>query len=208
MPTQIQARRVGIICEGGPGFEDQQVLTDLAIQILGHADIICLPQGSKPQLFAECGKVTRQLINTDGCSKVLIVWDLEPSHSETGACRHDDRQRVFATLDATGLQHHPCVFLLCIEKELETWLLADGSAISKVLHRPPHPAPQISNTRNLGAGNPKGRLKRIFKNHGHGREFDAKTDGPAIAKALPANFGALGRFDTFQRFGRKLTETC
>jgi len=86
MATKIQNRRIGIICEGGPGFEDEQVLTHLASQIVGHRDVVCLPQGSKPTLFAECGKVARRVIETDGCDKVLIVWDLEPSHNKNWAC--------------------------------------------------------------------------------------------------------------------------
>ena len=202
------AERIGIICEGHAGFEDEHVLTHLASRIVGHKDIICLPQGNKPTLFAVCGKVAKNLLHIDGCCRVVIVWDLEPSHSRQAACRHADRQTVFASLAAAGLQNHPCVFLVCIEKELETWLLADGSAIASVLHRPPHPAPIINDTANLGEGNPKGRLKRIFKDEGRGREFDAKTDGPAIAKALPSNFGAVGKFKSFKRFGRKLEESC
>lgn len=202
------AQRIGIICERHAGFEDEQVLTLLAGRITGHNDIICLPQGNKPSLFAECGKVAKNLLHVDGCCRVLIVWDLEPSHSQQAACRHADRQTVFASLAAAGLQNHPCVFLVCIEKELETWLLADGSAIASVLRRPPHPAPTINDTANLGEGNPKGRLKRIFKVEGRGREFDARTDGPAIARALPQDFGAISKFKSFTRFGRKLSEPC
>lgn len=202
------AARIGIVCEGHAEFEDEQVLTYLASRIVGHEDIVCLPQGNKPSLFAECGKVANNLLHVDNCCRVLIVWDLEPSHSEQAACRHEDRQAVFASLAAVGLQEHPCVFLVCIEKELETWLLAEGAAIAKVLHRPPHPMPTINDSPTLGEGNPKGRLKRIFKDEGRGREFDAKTDGPAIAHALPQNFGALGKFKAFKRFGRKLNQNC
>lgn len=202
------ARRIGIVCEGHAEFEDQQVLTHLASRIVGHEDIVCLPQGNKPSLFAECGKVASNLLHADDCCRVLIVWDLEPSHNTQAACRHADRQAVFASLAAAGLHNHPCVFLVCIEKELETWLLAEGAAIAKVLHRPPHPMPNINDAPTLGEGNPKGRLKRIFKDEGRGREFDAKTDGPAIAHALPQNFGALGKFKAFKRFGRKLNQHC
>ncbi|MEO6624583.1 MAG: hypothetical protein ABIN37_07110, partial [Burkholderiaceae bacterium] len=130
------------------------------------------------------------------------------SHKEGGACRRTDRQEVFICLAKAGLKDHPCVFVLCIEKELETWLLADGAAIAAVLHRPPHARPRVANAKTVGAGNPKGRLKRIFDVHGRGRQFDPKTDGPAIAKALPANFGALGKIATFRRFGRKLMQAC
>lgn len=200
--------RIGIVCEGHIGFEDEQVLTLLARRIVPDADIVCLPQGSKPDLFAACGKVTRRLLDTDGCSRVLIVWDLEPTHTPDPACRHNDSMKVLASLERSGLAGHRCVFLVCIEKELETWLLADGSALSKVLHRPPHPAPRVSDTPNPGEGNPKGRLKRIFKSHGAGRDFDPKTDGPAIARALPRNFGSLGKLASFKRFGKKLTQDC
>jgi len=208
MATPTRVHRIGIICEGHDGFEDQQVLTHLATRIVGHDDIVCLPQGSKPRLFSACAKVARQLIHADGCDRVLIVWDLELTHSKDSACRHSDRQSVFDTLAAEGLQNHPCVLVICIEKELETWLLADGSAIARVLHRPPHPRPNVLDTKTLGEGNPKGRLKRIFKDHGGGREFDPKTDGPAIALALPDNFGALSKFRTFKRFRLKLLQAC
>ena len=208
MASEVQTQCIGIICEGGPGFEDEQILTHLATQIVGHRNVICLPQGNKPTLFAECGRVARRLIDTDGCEKVLVVWDLEPSHNEGGPCRRTDRHKVFESLAMAGLKDHPCIFVLCIEKELETWLLADGAAIATVLHRPPYPRPRVPNAKTVGAGNPKGRLKRIFKVHGRGRQFDPKTDGPAIAKALPTNFGALGGLATFRRFGRKLMQEC
>lgn len=39
------------------------------------------------------------------------------------------------------------VYLVCIEEELEAWLLADGRAISLVLSKPTHPV-KIKDTKN------------------------------------------------------------
>ncbi len=174
--------RIGLICEGQRDFEDQKVLTRLVARIVGHNSIVCLPQGSKPTLLERCGKVARQLIDTDRCNRVLIFWDLESAFSSSNACRRNDRHRAIRSLAEAGLDGHPCIFLVCVERELETWMLADGDAISKALHRPPRKPPRIADSPSEHESNPKGRLRCIFKAR---KVFDPKTDNVRIVEALP-----------------------
>ena len=57
--------------------------------------------------------------------------------------------------------------MVAIHKELEAWLLADGTALSAVLSRPAHPV-SIKDTKNAETiGNPKKALEKLFETH-HG----------------------------------------
>jgi hypothetical protein len=93
--------------------------------------------------------------------------------------------------------------LLCIEEELEAWLLTDGSAISKVLSRRTHQV-KISDQKKVERlQNPKKRLNKLFKEH-TGRAYIDRQHAIQIAKEI--NLGKLERrCSTFARFVEKVT---
>lgn len=205
--------KVGIVCEGRLGGEDAQVFEHFARRIAPQAAIHVYPQGTKPELIAKCGEVAAALF-ASGFDKVLILWDIEPRWGRPDG-EQQDTQDLQMSLTAAEVAAHPCLFLIAIHKELEAWLLADGSALSAVLSRPAHPA-TIANTKNAETvANPKKRLEKLFARHnvpfgpqpaqGH---YQPKLAAIRIAENVPAKFGQLAKLTSFRKFGQALTAEC
>lgn len=171
------------------------------------------PQGTKPELIDKAGDVAASLFET-GYTRVLILWDIMPRWGRPDG-EEQDTQDIQASLASAGVAVHPCLFLIAIHKELEAWLLADGTALSAVLSRPAHPV-VIPHTKNADTEtNPKKRLERLFEQHNvpFGPQpmqgaYQPKLAAIRIAEKIPANFGQLGKLDSFKKFGRSLTKAC
>ena len=205
--------KIGILCEGRLGGEDAQVLEHLAQRIAPQVEVKVFPQGNKRNLFANAGKET-SILFCSGYHKVLVVWDVFPRWNRPDG-EAQDRQDLQPYLDAAGVGANPCLQLVAIHKELEAWLLADGTALSAVLSRPAHPV-SIKDTKNAETiGNPKKALEKLFETH-HGLfqpipqqgSYQPKLMALRIAENLPKNFGALGKLKSFRQFGRALTVPC
>jgi hypothetical protein len=205
--------KVGIICEGRLGGEDAQVFEHFAKRIAPNASVKTFPQGSKPELIAKAGEVAASLFET-GYDKVLILWDIMPRFGRSDG-EAQDTQDMKASLANANLARHPCLFLIAIHKELEAWLLADGSALSALFSRPAHPV-TVAHTKNADTvGNPKKRLEKLFTQHNvpfgqqpQQGDYQPKLAAIRIAERIPANFGQLGKLASFKKFGRSLTATC
>ena len=93
------------------------------------------------------------------------------------------------------------VALICIEKMLEAWLLADNVALEKVLGRREHPI-HINRVRHPDrVRDPKAALNKLFQENGHGR-YTGHLHGQEIA--AQASTTALRRIESFVRFESKL----
>jgi len=195
---------IGIICEGGAGSEDEQVFRHLAGRICPAVRLVIRPLGAKPNLIDLCGDVAQALF-ASGCDRVLIVWDIQPRWGRPDGEAQDEAD-IRAVLNHSGLGSHPCLYLVAIKAELEAWLLADGAALSARLSRPAHPVSIGDSKKAEHNKNPKKRLEKIFEEHGHA--YNPKIDALAIARNVPANFGTLGKLDSFKKFGRSLTQAC
>lgn len=95
------------------------------------------------------------------------------------------------------------VALVCIEEELEAWLLADNRAISKVLSKPTHNV-NIRRQRNPERHNPKKRMRKIFNRH-IGQDYNDRKHAEWIVKAIP-DFQRLRKVETFRRFALKVAD--
>lgn len=205
--------KIGIICEGRLGGEDAQVFEYFATRIAPQAAVRAFPQGTKPELIAKAGDVATSLFAT-GYDKVLIMWDIEPRWGRPDG-EQQDTQDIEASLVTAGVAGHPCLFLIAIHKELEAWLLADGTALSAVLSRPAHPV-AIPHTKNADTvSNPKKRLEKLFEQHNvpFGPQpmqgaYQPKLAAIRIAEKIPAHFGQLGKLGSFRKFGHALTKAC
>lgn len=205
--------KVGIICEGRLGGEDAQLFEHFAKRIVPNASVKAFPQGTKPELIAEAGDVAASLFAT-GYTRVLIMWDIMPRFGRPDG-EQQDTQDIQASLASAGMAAHPCLFLIAIHKELEAWLLADGTALSTVLSRPAHPV-AIPHTKNADTvTNPKKRLEKLFEQYNvpFGPQpmqgiYQPKLAAIRIAEQIPANFGQLGKIGSFKKFGRSLMATC
>ena len=86
---------------------------------------------------------------------------------------------------------------------LETWLIVDGRAISKVLSRPTHKVRINGRKKPEQIRKPKGWLKNTFKKHR--KTYNELTDAEKIIKNIP-NLAKIQTIDSFRRFALKLTD--
>lgn len=192
--------KVGMIFECGPQGADLKVCEYLAKQIKPDIQIESITLDNKKKLITECGTAAKLLL-ADGCDRVIIIWDLQPSWREEAPCRKQDREDTMRSLKTAGADI-TAVFLVCIEAELEAWLLADHRAINKVLSKP-HRKVALSRIRQVERiSNPKQRIKQIFRQEGR-RTYNDLIHAVQIVKAMP-DLKRLRKVDTFLRFERLL----
>jgi hypothetical protein len=197
----MKRMKIGLILECGPEGADKKVCELVIRRIAAEIEVITVTLDDKPNLVQNCGRAAAQLFS-DGCDRVVIVWDLHPPWRDQRPCRKEDRENIRQSLNNAGLSG-ASVYLVCIEEELEAWLIADGRALSAVLSRPTHPV-TISHTRRVHqVRNPKAQLTKIFQQYAGTRYLDL-THAEKIIRELP-DFSQLRRCETFARFVLKTT---
>lgn len=103
--------KVGMIFECGPAGADKAVCVSLARLLKPDIAIQSVTLDNKPGLIKECGVAAAQLFS-DGCRRVVIVWDLYPPWRESGAkpCRREDRMAIDKALRKAGLKGNPSIW--------------------------------------------------------------------------------------------------
>ncbi len=194
--------KVGMIFECGPDGADKTVCMQLAKRINPDIQIEARTLDDKPNLIAGCGSAAAQLLE-DCCDRVVIIWDIRPAWPNTKSkpCLKEERQAIHDSLRGANVQNEE-VYLVCIQQELEAWLLADERAIESVLSRPTHPV-TIQRRRKVDQiPNPKSVLNNTFKEH-RGRRYVDRIHAEQIVRAMP-DLNRLKRVDTFRRFALKV----
>ena len=198
--------KVGFIFECGPEGPDVQVCRHLVNKLDPTIEFIPSTLDNKKNLVEDCGAVAKALL--DDCKKVIVVWDLYPAWREKGVrpCRHEDRLAIFQSLQAEKVDLNN-VFLVCIQEELEAWLLADHRAVTAMLKplKHPHNVSRISRFSNPDSiRNPKKRLTKIFTQElGPRRRYVDYRHAILIAREIEG-FTKIRRSDSFQRFALKV----
>ncbi|MEI6646422.1 MAG: DUF4276 family protein [bacterium] len=197
--------KVGFIVECGPDGAETKVIPHLAKSIDPTLDIVTpVTLDDKDKLRRECGQWAKDLLD-QGCDRVLIVWDLLPDWGEyEGAgCRHNDKNQIADSLEAAGLRpDDPRIRLVCIEKMLEAWIMADERALSAFLSSAAHPV-RIKRFKNPeSAKDPKSALVTLFRQSGYRRYIDY-DHAIRIVRRIP-DLARLRTTSTFCRFEQKL----
>ncbi len=194
--------KVGMILECADDGPDLKVYEHLAKRIRPDIQIEPDPLGNKPNLLTECGESAAALF-ADGCEKTLIIWDLYPSFKrKEDPCRHNDKELILESLIMAGVASEN-VELICIEAELETWLVADYRAVRDVIQKWA-PKANIGRLKKMTQEkDPKVQLERLFEKH-IGRPYDPYQDAERIVQAMP-DLRRLRRVESFHRFETKLT---
>lgn len=193
--------KVGFIFECGPAGADVQVCEFLARQIVPGIESVSRTLDNKPGLIQDCGLVAAKLLE-DGCERVLIVWDLRPALTGKKPCRKHERETVLSRLDAVGVADKP-IFLICIEQELESWLLADEVKISAYLSTAAHPYVAKRVSKPDRESNPKAAMMNHFKST-LGRRYEDRIHAIKVLRAADTDFKKLRRSPSFARFEQKL----
>lgn len=198
---------IGLIFECGPQGADQQVCEYLVAQIRPGTAFTSATLDNKENLLRDAGKVAARMLK-EGCACVLVIWDLRPAWPDMQhkPCRHDERAAVLAALKDAGLTAKAPVYLVCIEQELESWLLASNHAIAGYLSTEAH-AYQVKRVKAPDqVAQPKGAMIRHFKNARNWR-YEDRVDAIRVMKAAAVDLKRLRRSVSFARFERKL-ESC
>lgn len=194
--------KVGMIFECADEGPDLKVCDLLAKRIRPDITIVPDTLGNKRNLLNECGESAAALI-ADECERIFIICDLYPSFKRReDPCRHNDKESIFESLIMAGVSSDN-VELICIEAELETWLVADYKAVRDVI-RQFNPNANIGRLkRALQSNDPKEILDRLFREHAK-RPYQPHVHAEKIIKAMP-NLRLLNRVESFRRFEAKLT---
>lgn len=196
--------RLGMIFECGPQGADKQVCEYLAKQIHPGLEISSRTLDNKDNLLRDAGKVAAQLLK-DGCRCVLIIWDLRPAwpDKKVKPCRYNERQALRARLAEAHVPPDDPVYLVCIEQELESWLLADERALGALLSTDAHHQ-RIPRVRHPDRMNqPKAVVTRHFKS-ARGWRYDDKVDAIQVLKKKAIDLRRLRRSESFARFESKV----
>ena len=198
--------KVGFIFECGPEGPDVKVCRYLVHKLDPKIEFFSSTLDNKKNLVDECGAVAKTLL--DECEKVVVVWDLYPAWREKGEkpCRREDRQAIFQSLQAESVDLSK-VFLVCIQEELEAWLLADHRAVTAMLQplKHPHPVSRISKFSNPDSvRNPKQRLTKIFTQElGPRRRYVDYWHAIMLVREI-SDLKRIRRSDSFRRFALKV----
>jgi Domain of unknown function (DUF4276) len=195
---------IGLIFECGPQGADKQVCEYLVKQLKPGVNITSVTLDNKDNLLRDAGKVAAQM-HKDGCACVLIVWDLRPAWPDmkNKPCRHDERQALLKNMAEAGLAANAPVYLVCVEQELESWLLASDHAIAACLSTAAH-AYSVGRVKGPDAvPQPKAALIKHFKDARNWR-YDDKVDAIRVLKAADVDLKRLRRSVSFARFEGKL----
>lgn len=130
--------KIGLALECQKGGPDEQVLRCLLAKFAPEIEVSVATLSNKISLLNGCGNAVRNLLE-EGCSHVVIVWDLYPAdwgdamqQKDRTPCLKRDRERVFQALRNANVDESK-VALVGIKYMLETWLLADKGAIARFL---------------------------------------------------------------------------
>ena len=198
--------KVGFIFDCGPEGPDVKVCRHLVHKLDPKIEFFSSTLDNKKNLVDECGAVAKTLL--DECEKVVVVWDLYPAWREKGErpCRREDRQAIFQSLQAESVDLSK-VFLVCIQEELEAWLLADHRAVTAMLQplKHPHPVSRISKFSNPDSvRNPKQRLTKIFTQElGPRRRYVDYWHAIMLVREI-SDLKRIRRSDSFRRFALKV----
>lgn len=197
--------KIGMIFECGPNGPDKKVCIYAAKCLAPNITFLPVSLANKRNLINNCGAPAKMLLDIDNCDRVIIVWDLYPSWTKGKPCRRHDVEQIQCSLDKEDICMDR-IRLVCIEREMEAWLLADERALSQFLSRDTHKVelPRKNWQKKPDSINkPKARMKKLFKDNKH-YPYDDKTDAIKIARAVP-NYARIRKSPSFRRFAEAIT---
>ncbi|WP_295428575.1 DUF4276 family protein [uncultured Thiodictyon sp.] len=197
--------KVGFVFECGPQGADLQVCEYLARKIRPEITPVSRTLSNKDDLLKEAGRVAALLL-AEGCERVLVVWDLRPAWPDMDKkpCRREERAALLEAIASAQVASHR-VFLVCVEQELESWLLADETKMSAYLSTATRPYKAKKVKKPDEVKNPKSVMIECFK-EARGRRYEDRTDAIKLLRVGETNLQKLRRSPSFERFESKLKQ--
>jgi len=134
----------------------------------------------------------------------LVIWDLRPAwpDKKNKPCRYAEKTAILDALAVPGLPLKAPVYLICIEQELESWLLANERAIAAYLSTDAHPYKVPRTKKPDRVPMPKAVMVNHFRNARGSRYEDRVHALKVISTAL--DLSRLRHSASFARFEQKL----
>lgn len=196
--------KVGFIFECGPQGADKQICEYIAAQLIPNIKMKSRTLDNKHNLLEDAAKVAATLL-ADACDKVLIVWDLRPSwpNKNNKPCRKHERDALLQSLANAKLTNKP-IYLVCVEQELESWLLADETKINTFLSTPAHPYSEAKRVAKPDrVPNPKSKIINHFR-AARGLRYEDRIHAIKVLSCETFDIKKMRRSETFKRFESKL----
>lgn len=204
--------RVGFIFECGRDGPDFKVCRHLLDQLNPNIEMVARFLDHTERLLTECGEVAEALLTIDECNRVVVLWDLEPPWDKSRkVCRHDDKEKALNSLRNAKVPLNQVV-LLCIERELECWLMADKRSLETVIgkYKNPHPVGRMPDYKrpDQQIRRPKTELITLFQRElGKSRKYVDHQHALLLAQSIP-DWSKVRRSDSFRRFAGKAANVC
>ena len=191
--------KYGFVFECWIDGPDYKVLKHLVNWITPDVHFEPVTLGDKGVLLEECADSVELLLKS--CDKVFIVWDLVPKYTNCD-CIVEERNLIRQQLIDKNIPLDNVEFIGIVH-ELESWLIADVTAIERILSTPTHLV-SIDNIRHPDREvNPKKKLRRLFNQH-RGSDYNDLDSAIRIIKQVQRPRD-MRQSATFRRFYLKLT---
>ena len=196
--------KIGLIFECGPQGADKQVCEYLVRQLKPGAVVVSRTLDNKANLLKEAGQVAAQLL-ADSCDCVLVIWDLRPAWPDKNnkPCRKQERDALKLSLNNANVPAGARVYLVCVEQELESWLLADERKLSGYLSTKAHPYKVNKIPKPDRNMQPKAAVNNHFKT-ARGTRYDDKVHAVKVIATGELDWKRLRRSDSLARFESKI----
>ena len=198
--------KVGMIFECGPQGADKLICEYFAHALRPEVKISAITLDNKANLLRDAGKAAKQLID-DGCCCVLIIWDLRPAwpDKKSKPCRVAESDAIKTSLLTAGVAKNASVHLICIEQELESWLLANERAISAFLSTESRKYVVKKTKKPDAVAQPKAVMINHFK-QARGWIYDDKVNALKVIKSTDLDLARMRNSTSFARFEQKLLD--
>lgn len=166
--------KIGFVLECTPKGPEQQVFEAFVrrLQAEGEIDAVecvyrCMV--NKALLFVGAAEAVSNLLQEDSCDHVFVIWDARPPWEPVAtaidcAAEYADMQ---AKLTAAGLPLAR-ISSVCIQYEIETWLISDAKAFFEFPHAKKIPASR----KPMLQASPKDAASKMKEEIGLGRYLD------------------------------------
>ncbi len=195
--------KVGLLVECGRAGLEVILCRKICQLFAVNLSVEIVPMDNKKNLLEQCGTVTANLLKA-GCKRVVILWDERPAWPKLGEalCWHNDRQKILAELQTAKVPVDNA-YLVCIEREFESWLLFEHKMLECVLSTPTRPVRVPKQKNPDRQPNPKGLMTTLFRKLA-GKTYVDVQFADALANCLTA-LNRLRKCATFRRFEEKMT---